>query len=153
MLVYHLGNTKFANSLTGEGAKLHGGRWNKIGVPCLYTSESKSLCVLEYAANVRLQDIPSSLSITVYELPEKSWREFDGGELPKNWQEMPIPEENKIFGTELLLNLNVLAIKFPSVIIPSEYNFILNPLAKKFDVIKIVEVHSFSLDKRIKNGF
>jgi hypothetical protein len=66
---------------------------------------------------------------------------------------MPIPEENKIFGTELLLNLNVLAIKFPSVIIPSEYNFILNPLAKKFDVIKIVEVHSFSLDKRIKNDF
>jgi RES domain-containing protein len=153
MLVFHLGNTRFAKSLTGEGAKLHGGRWNKIGVPCIYTSESKSLCVLEYAANVRLQDIPSSLSITVYELPEKSWKEIDTDDLPKNWQQMPIPEENKLFGNGLLLNLNVLAIRFPSVIIPSEYNFILNPLARKFDEIRIVEVHSFTLDTRIKNSF
>ncbi|MDQ3683608.1 MAG: RES family NAD+ phosphorylase [Bacteroidota bacterium] len=150
MLVYHLGHTKFALLLNGEGAKLHGGRWNKIGVPCLYTSESKALCVLEYAANVSLDEIPSSLSITVYELPDKSWKEIDPDQLPENWQEVPIPEENKIFGTELLQNLNVLAIRLPSVIIPSENNFILNPLAKKFEAIKIAEVHSFTMDKRIK---
>jgi RES domain-containing protein len=150
MLVYHLGNTKFAHALSGEGAKLHGGRWNKIGVPCIYTSESKSLCVLEYAANVRLEEMPSSLSITVYELPEKSWKEINLNDLPTNWQEVPSPEENKQYGSELLQNLNVPALKFPSVIIPSEYNFILNPLATKFEVIKIIEVHNFTMDNRIK---
>ncbi len=123
MLVYHLGHTKFAYSLTGEGAKLHGGRWNKIGVPCIYTSESKSLSVLEYAANVRLEEMPVSLSITVYELPEKSWKEISVDQLPKNWQEVPIPEENKLMATELLQSLNILALKIPSIIIPSEYNF------------------------------
>ncbi len=150
MLVYHLGHTKFAYSLTGEGAKLHGGRWNKIGVPCIYTSESKSLSVLEYAANVRLEEMPVSLSITVYELPEKSWKEISVDQLPKNWQEVPIPEENKLMATELLQSLNILALKIPSIIIPSEYNFILNPLATKFETIKIVEVHNFTMDKRIK---
>lgn len=150
MLVYHLGHTKFAHLLNGEGAKLHGGRWNKIGVPCLYTSESKALCVLEYAANVSLDEIPSSLSITVYELPDKSWKEVHSDQLPENWHKVPIPEENKIFGTELLQNLNVLAIRLPSVIILSEYNFILNPFAKSFEAIKIVEVHSFTMDKRVK---
>ncbi len=150
MLVYHLGNTKFARALNGEGAKLHGGRWNKIGVPCIYTSESKSLCVLEYAANVRLEEMPSPLSITVYELPEKSWKEINLNDLPTNWQEVPSPEENKQYGSELLQNLNVPALKFPSVIIPSEYNFILNPLATKFEVIKIIEVHNFTMDNRIK---
>jgi RES domain-containing protein len=150
MLIYHLGNTKFARALNGEGAKLHGGRWNKIGVPCIYTSESKSLCVLEYAANVRLEEMPSSLSITVYELPEKSWKEINLNDLPTNWQEVPSPEENKQYGSELLQNLNVPALKFPSVIIPSEYNFILNPLATKFEVIKIIEVHNFTMDNRIK---
>ncbi len=150
MLIYHLGNTKFARALNGEGAKLHGGRWNKIGVPCIYTSESKSLCVLEYAANVRLEEMPSSLSITVYELPEKSWKEINLNDLPTNWQEVPSPEENKQYGSDLLQNLNVPALKFPSVIIPSEYNFILNPLATKFEVIKIIEVHNFTMDNRIK---
>ena len=76
MEVYHIGTKKFANQLTGEGAKLHGGRWNSIGTACIYTAESMSLCVLEYAANVSLHLMPASLSITVYTLPERSWQEF-----------------------------------------------------------------------------
>ncbi len=65
MEVYHIGSPKYASQLTGEGAKLHGGRWNSIGTPCIYTSESIALCVLEYAANVSIEQMPSLLSITV----------------------------------------------------------------------------------------
>ena len=149
MLVYHLGNTKYANSLTGEGAKLHGGRWNMLGVPCIYTSESKALCVLEYAANLRLEEMPQNISITIYELPPKSWKEISQADLPKNWQEIPAPEETKIFGSEALKE-KTLAIKIPSAIIPSEFNFILNPLANNFNLVKIVSIHSFTMDRRIK---
>ncbi|HVG40223.1 MAG TPA: RES family NAD+ phosphorylase [Chitinophagaceae bacterium] len=151
MQVFHLGSTKYAKSLTGEGAKLHGGRWNRIGSPCIYTSESKALCVLEYAANVRLQDMPGSISITVYELPEKSWLEVDPIDLPKNWQQVPTPEDTKNYGNNLLQKLNYIALKLPSVIIPSEYNYVLNPLAKHFEKVTIIDVHSFSLDNRIKS--
>ncbi len=150
MFVYHLGHTKFARSLNGEGAKLHGGRWNFVGVPCLYTSESKALCILEYAANVRLEEMPSSLSITTYDLPEKGLKELNFTDLPANWQEIPSPEENKRLGSEILKDVHVLAIKVPSVIVPSEFNFILNSLATKFETIKIADVHIFTMDKRIK---
>jgi RES domain-containing protein len=150
MQVYHLGHTRFADQLTGDGAKLHGGRWNKIGTPCIYTSETKALSVLEYAANVRLEELPASLAITVYELPEKGWRIVDEKDLPRNWQSLPAPEGARLFGTELLQDKNILAIRVPSIIIPTEYNFILNPLAKTFASIKIIEILPFALDKRIK---
>lgn len=150
MNVFHLGHSRFANQLSGEGAKLHGGRWNKMGTACIYTSESMSLCVLEYAANVRLDELPGSLSITVYELPHKCWKECTIHELPSNWQALPAPEETKIFGSGLLQRSDVLAIKLPSTIIPTEYNFILNPQARAFASIKIIHTEVFTLDKRIK---
>jgi RES domain-containing protein len=150
MKVYHLGKTNFATSLTGEGAKLYGGRWNLIGSPCLYTSESKALCVLEYAANGSLEEMPGNLSVTVYSLPDKSWKEFHANDLPEGWQQVPAAEITKEWGSILLHEAKYLALKIPSVIIPSEYNFVLNPLHPDFKKVKIKEVHSFSFDKRIK---
>ncbi len=150
MQVYHLGTSRFANQLTGEGAKIHGGRWNLIGVPCLYTSESKALSILEYAANVKLEEMPLSLSITVYTLPDKSWREYAVTDLPTNWQEIPAPNNTKEWGSKLLQEARVLALKLPSVLIPSEFNYILNPLHTDFSKVKIKEIHSFAFDTRIK---
>lgn len=150
MEVYHLGKTKFAEQMTGEGAKLHGGRWNLIGSACLYTSETKALCVLEYAANVQLEEMPDFLSITVYTLPDKSWKEFVLEDLPSCWQQIPIPQETKKWGSGHLQQAKYLALKVPSVIIPSEFNFILNPLHMDFKKIKIKEIHPFELDRRIK---
>lgn len=150
MEVYHLGKTKFAHQLTGEGAKLHGGRWNLIGTPCIYTSETRALSVLEYAANVQLEEMPESLSITVYTLPDKSWKEFTQKELPENWLHIPVPTETKEWGSRYLQQAKYLALKVPSVIIPSEFNFILNPLHPDFKKIKIKEIHPFSFDRRIK---
>ncbi len=150
MEVYHLGKTRFPMHLTGEGAKLNGGRWNLIGSACLYTSETKALSVLEYAANVQLDEMPISISITVYNLPIKSWKEFTANDLPGNWHQIPAPEETKRWGTFHLQQAKYLALKIPSIIIPSEFNFILNPLHADFKKIKIKEVHSFSFDRRIK---
>jgi len=150
MEVYHLGKTKFAEQLTGEGAKLHGGRWNLSGYPCLYTSGSRALSVLEYAANVHLEEMPFSLSITVYSIPDKSWKEFSMNDLPQNWLQIPAPEETKEWGSHFLQQAKFLALKVPSVIIPSEFNFILNPLHPDFKKVNIKEVHSFTFDARIK---
>jgi RES domain-containing protein len=150
MEVYHLGKTKFAEQLTGEGAKLHGGRWNVIGLPCIYTSETRALSVLEYAANVGIEEIPASLSITVLTLPEKCWKEFREEELPQNWRRVPSPQETKEWGNVHLQQNRYLALKIPSVIIPSEFNFILNPLHADFKKVKIKEITPFGFDRRIK---
>lgn len=151
MEVYHLGSKKFARQLTGEGAKLHGGRWNSIGTASIYTAESIALCVLEYAANVSLHQLPSSLTITVYALPDKSWKEFPTTELPKNWQELPAPIETQEWGSKQLQEAKHLALRLPSVIIPTEYNYILNPLHPEFKKVKIKDVRPFTFDPRIKS--
>ncbi len=56
MLVYRVGKTRFAKDLTGEGARLNGGRWNNIGTPCIYTAESRALAILAPS-----QDTPESI--------------------------------------------------------------------------------------------
>lgn len=151
MEVYHIGSTKYAAQLSGEGAKLHGGRWNSIGIPCIYTSESIALCVLEYAANVMVGQMPPLLSVTVYTIPDKSWREFSLTDLPENWQEVPAPYETKVFGSQLLNEAKYLALKLPSAVISSEHNYILNTLHPDFKKIKIKEILLFNFDSRIKN--
>jgi RES domain-containing protein len=150
MDVYRIGNSKYAEVLNGEGARLHGGRWNPVGIPCLYTSERASLCVLEYACNVPLELLPLSLSVTVITLPDDSWQDFRLNELPKNWSEVPVPVETQLWGSEKLAALDVLALKLPSVVIPFEYNYIINPLHPDFRKVKIKEVRPFNFDKRLK---
>lgn len=150
MEVYHIGSPKYSALLTGEGAKLHGGRWNNIGTPCIYTSESIALCVLEYAANVSIEQMPSLLSVTVYTIPDKSWKEFKLEDLPQNWQEVPPPVETKLFGSHLLNEAKHFAFKLPSAVIPSEHNYILNTLHSDFKKIKIKEILPFTFDSRIK---
>ena len=151
MEVYHLGVKKFADQLTGEGAKLHGGRWNSIGTACIYTAESISLCVLEYAANVPLHLMPSSLAITVYIIPDGCWKEFLLKDLPKNWQDVPAPMETQEWGSSQLLAADFIALKLPSVIIPPEHNYLLNPLHADFKKVSIKEILPFTFDSRIKS--
>ncbi|MBK7637232.1 MAG: RES family NAD+ phosphorylase [Saprospiraceae bacterium] len=47
MEVYRICRSKYSNDLSGEGAKLYGGRWNRPGIAALYTSESRALALLE----------------------------------------------------------------------------------------------------------
>src|SRR5215213_3712747 len=102
MKVYRLANRKYAKDKTGEGAKLHGGRWNHIGTPCLYTSESRSLAILEYSVNIELFSIPRTLCIITFDIPEDSMLECSISNLPGNWTQSPAPAETKDFGTVIL---------------------------------------------------
>lgn len=148
MIVYHLGSTKFARQLTGEGAKLHGGRWNNIGQPCIYASGAKSLCVLEYAANVSLDEMNHNLAFTAYEIPDDCWAQFETKELPAGWMELPSPDAVRAWGTKQLQKH--LALQLPSVIVPTEFNYLLNPLHPDFKNVRIKEVEPFTFDRRIK---
>src|SRR3989338_3441051 len=53
--VWRLLTARFAESaFSGEGARLYGGRWNRKGVPMVYTAGSQSLAMLE----ILVQDEP-----------------------------------------------------------------------------------------------
>lgn len=150
MQVFHLGKSKFAGDLTGKGAELFAGRWNRKGVPCIYAASTLSLSVLEYAVNNSLDNIPRALSYTVYEIPDKGHKKLSISSLPGDWAERPVPASTMDFGTKLLRDGIHLIIAIPSVIVPEEYNFLINPFHRDFRKIKIVKVKDFVFDIRLK---
>jgi RES domain-containing protein len=149
MDVYRISKTKWAGDLSGEGARLYGGRWNRKGISCLYTSSSRSLAILEFSVNVGLDDIPRSLSIVTLNLPDK-FLEVDMHELPGNWKDVPAPGSTRDFGTKLLQEGKHLIIRLPSAVIPQEFNYIINPAHKDLKLCKILSVNDFVYDIRIK---
>jgi RES domain-containing protein len=150
MLVYRVGKTKYANDLSGEGARLYGGRWNHKLTPCIYTSQSRALALLEYSANVNIEDLGFSLSITTIEIPNKSIKKIQLSALPKDWNKLPAPSSTKEIGTDFLNTSQKSILQIPSIIIHDEFNFILNSLHKDNSAFKIIEIKSILLDKRIK---
>lgn len=149
MIVFRVCNTLYAKDLGGEGARLFGGRWNSVGVPCLYTSESRSLAVLEFSVNVNTERILRNLSIIQVQIPDEFF-EVKIASLPGDWRESPAPSSTREFGSSLLRSMEHLVIRFPSSIIPQEYNFIINPLHPRISSCKIREVKDFVYDIRIK---
>ena len=127
MIVYRLAPERFAKDLTGEGARLFGGRWNHPGIACLYCSGSRALAVLEYSVNTGIDYIPPSLRIISIDTGTVSIEEIPESTLPADWKAIPAPASTKDFGSEVLHSLKAAIIKIPSVIISTEYNFLLNP--------------------------
>lgn len=150
MKVYRISKTEYATDLAGTGAKLYGGRWNHVDTPCIYTSESRSLAVLEYSVNLNIDFIPPSLSVCIFMIDEKHIQEIQTHEIPDDWKKTPASFSTKSMGTELLKN-DAPILKVPSIIIPDEYNYILNPLASN-KAFHLIDCKEFAYDLRIKGG-
>lgn len=150
MFVYRLGWTKFSRDLSGEGARLHGGRWNHKGTPLVYTSESRALALLEYTVNVNIDDVPRALSITTIEIPEDLVSVATIAELPGNWQTVPVPSSTRDWSAALFNQRSHAILRVPSAILPDEFNYLLNPLHPLASRWQVIAVTDFIYDVRIK---
>lgn len=148
MRVYRLSKTKYCKDLTGEGSRQFGGRWNKVGTACIYTSQSRALAVLEYTVNTNIDDIPRALSMIEIEIPEHLITKIDLQKLPGDWMQNPSPNSTKEFGTEMIERS--LIIEIPSIVIPDESNYILNPNHLQSNMLQISNIYDFVFDIRIK---
>lgn len=151
MKVYRISTPEYVRDLTGEGARLHGGRWNHKGTACLYTSESRALALLEYSVNVNTADIPRVLSIATIEIPEDNIYAVAVENLPDSWKDNPAPAAAKDFGTQLLNIEKYPIIRIPSAVITDEYNYLLNPALLQQPLFYLADVTDFKYDRRIKS--
>ena len=86
--VYRLAKEKhtrdLADLVSGEGARLYGGRWNRKGTPLVYAASHVSLAVLE--ALVHSAALPIDMVLVAYDIPDASplgaWRV---AALPPDW--------------------------------------------------------------------
>ena len=135
--------------LSGEGARLHGGRWNHAGVAVVYTSQSLSLAVLEYLVNVSPADLPDDLVSIQIQIPSELRRtEIPLSDLPEDWRIFPGREHLKDTGTDWALKASTPILVVPSVVIPTELNYLINSKHRLVERIKILSVEPFSLDAR-----
>lgn len=150
MQVFRIAKGKYIHDLEGNGARIHGGRWNQKGYNVLYTSEHESLAVLEVLAHTPITTIPKGLQLMVLTIPDSvSVKTVDIKSLPANWRKYPAPDILAERGTNWLRSVSSLLLKVPSVITPSEHNVLINPAHKKFQEIKTKEIRDFWFDERL----
>ena len=147
MIVYRLATAKYAEDISGEGARLYGGRFNPVGVPALYTSGNISLCILEILVRASRITVPDSYTLISIELPETGIRELTTRKLKKDWQSDL--DYTQGIGEDFLKRNYALCLKVPSAVISVEHNYILNPAHGDFKKVNIIETQLLQLDKRL----
>lgn len=147
--VWRLVTVRFApTAFTGEGARLYGGRWNRKGVPMVYTAGSQSLAMLE----MLVQDEPLRARYVMVPatLPTRLRIDRIAPEhLPANWRDAVARPALQEIGTRWARRRSAAVLAVPSVVIPAETNYLLNPLHPAFARIGIGEAQAFSTDLRL----
>ena len=137
-----------ATAFTGEGAAKAGGRWNSRGVAVVYTSQTKSLAVLESLVHlnppVRFQYAAFHL-----EFPETCLERQSEAQLPADWRSEPPPPSTQQIGDYWVRRARTAVLALPSVIIPEETNYLLNPAHPDFANIIIGPPEPFAFDPRL----
>jgi len=145
---YRLCDDRF-RALDGQGARKHGGRWNRPGRPALYAASSRALAVLELLARVD-REVPAGLLLLTIEIPDAAPMErLDPADLPKDWQTRPAPESCRSAGDDWLASARGLVLEVPSVLVPEESNLLLNPEHAEFATVRVVADRPFSFDPRL----
>lgn len=147
MIVYRLATATHAEDISGEGARLYGGRFNPVGIPALYTSENISLCILEILVRASRHTAPDSYTLISIEFPKINMRVIAPQKLKKDWQ--ADLDYTQGIGEDFLKDMQALCLKVPSAVIPVEHNYILNPVHTDFKHVTIIETQLLQLDKRL----
>lgn len=150
MIVFRICNTVYSNDISGNGAKMYGGRWNNKGVPVLYTSSTRALAALEILVHISTNNVqPIDFSILSIFLPENSIDEIPITALKTEIDKNGLNSNFKFIGDNWIKSNSSLLLKVPSIVIPEEYNYLVNPLHKNFNKVKIVENKLFRFDNRL----
>ena len=150
MLVYRITGKKYANDISGTGAAIFGGRWNKKGTPVLYTGGSKEIALLETIVHTPPMLVPD-LDILTFEIPDDSITEIKIENLPKNWIDYPAPSILAKIAEDWVIKGETIALKVPSCIIHSACNYILNCRHPDYNKVKLVEHKDFHFDSRLNS--
>ena len=136
--------------LSGEGARLFGGRWNLKGTPLVYTAGSQSLATLECLVHLELSELPKDYRVIGIELPDGlARRTLLPENLPTDWQAVPGPESLKRLGTDWIRTGQEAILLVPSVIIPDEWDILLNPAHPDAAAFKSRTPIPFRFDRRL----
>lgn len=150
MKLYRIAKLKHLNDLSGQGARLYGGRWNKIGYNMLYCSTHLSLCVLEILVHMDYQYITEDYGFLEIEIPNDTKIEVvKPSILKQQWRHNPPLSFTQDYGTNWLNSQSSLSLKVPSAVLPNEFNVLINPNHQNFSKITVAKPSTLDIDSRV----
>lgn len=153
MRVYRIAQDKYAQDLSGEGARLYGGRWNRKGTSMLYTASNSSLAMLEKLVHIPVYVFPKDLKITVLELPDTmTIGRISLEDLPEDWMHRSEHPNVLDMGDQFVTQATFLCLRVPSAINPIDDNILVNPKHPDFSKVKILDELPIRFDKRLLKG-
>ncbi|MGB4958010.1 MAG: RES family NAD+ phosphorylase [Saprospiraceae bacterium] len=148
MIVFRITKSNRASDISGSGAALFPGRWNKKGTPVLYTGESKEIALLEVIVHTPPMFIPK-LDILTIEIPDETMTYLAISNLPSNWHHYPAPTILTEIGQKWVDSDLTLALRVPSSILHSSHNIILKCNHRDYTSVKILDQQQFYFDSRL----
>jgi RES domain-containing protein len=152
MIVYRVTPARYASDLTGEGSRLHGGRWNPSGIPMTYTSSSVALASIECFVNTPSEIVShSNFQRVDILIPDHVPAEvIQSTDLPANWPHTPAPEFLAEIGRTWVESGSSLILIVPSAALGGhENNVLINPRHPRMNEVNVVSTLPFSFDLRL----
>jgi RES domain-containing protein len=150
MDVFRIAKSEYVRDLSGVGARIYGGRWNKKGSAVIYTSETRALATVEFLVHVPISMRPADLSIARIRVPGRPVPEDVGApELPAGWRTFPAPPDLAEVGTEWLRSKRSLLFRVPSAVVEGEFNILINPAHPDIRKVRVVEAERFEINERL----
>jgi len=138
-------------AFSGEGARIHGGRWNEKGSSVVYLSSHPALAVLEVLVHLEDDEELDNFCMIEVDLPKEQIFILEDSYLPKNWNEYPAPSSTVNIGKVWLGS--ALAMRVPSVTLSyKSFNYVLDVNHHLFDdVLESTKIIPLELDPRLAN--
>jgi len=139
MRVWRVCRRPFAD-LSGEGARLYGGRWNSPGRPMVYAAESAALAVLEVRVHLDLdwRVLPDDYVLMA----------IDTGDLVGETL-VETPADPRAAGDAWLASGRSALLRAPSFIIPESDNVLVNPAHRDATRLAVASIRPFAFDARL----
>ena len=139
MRVWRVCRRPFAD-LSGEGARLYGGRWNSPGRPMVYAAESASLAVLEVRVHLDLdwRVLPDDYVLMA----------IDTGDLVAETL-VETPADPRAAGDAWVASGRSALLRAPSFIVPESANILINPAHRDAARLAVASIRPFAFDARL----
>ena len=151
MRLWRLIKTKYASTaFDGEGARLHGARWNSPGTRVAYASSNSALAVLEVLVQMTgAGGILPGYSLVTATLPDDLVEHMSAADIPVDWDSSPVPPEVQAIGDAWIRSGRSLALRVPSAIVEGSHNILINPEHADFAQLVVESSVPFAFDPRL----
>ena len=142
-----------AHDLSGKGAEITGGRWNRKGLHVVYAAGTASLATLETIVHFAAAGLPLNRFLVRIDVPDDLWDArlvVTAASLSVGWNAVPPGKVSLDFGDAWLKDsASSVVLEVPSVVVPEESNLLLNARHPEMRRVKATKLRLWQYDGRL----